>query len=261
MYENAPYSIRIGEKLLDLSTPVVMGILNATPDSFYAASRRQSEEEIRKRAEQILEEGGEIIDIGGYSTRPGASEVSEEEEMRRLRMAMSAVREVTGDAFLSVDTFRASVAEKLLDEFGPFIVNDVTGAQDPDMIPLIERTRVPYIYTFVGPMPETLPEAWRRLEALPDVIADPGFGFGKTLDENYEVMRNLAFFHHLHRPLLVGISRKSMIFRLLGCQPDEALNGTTALHAYCLNAGAHILRVHDVKVAKEVITIMKMLKK
>lgn len=259
MYENAPYSIRLGGKLIDLSSPVVMGILNATPDSFYAASRRQSEEEICKRTEQILEEGGTIIDIGGYSTRPGASEVTEEEEMKRLRMALKAVREVTKEAFLSVDTFRANVAERLLDEFGPFIVNDVTAAQDPDMISLIERTRVPYVYTFVGPLPETLPEEWLRLEALPDVITDPGFGFGKTLDDNYDVMRNLTFFHHLHRPLLIGISRKSMITKLLGCTAEEALNGTTALHAFSLRAGANILRVHDVKAAKEVITIMNKL--
>lgn len=251
-----PYSIRLGGQLIDLATPVVMGILNATPDSFYAASRRQSEEDIRRRAEQILEEGGTIIDIGGYSTRPGASDVAEEEELRRLRMAIRAVREVAKDAFLSVDTFRASVAERLLDEFGPFIVNDVSAAKDPDMIPLIERTRVPYVYTFVGPLPETLPAEWQRLEALPDIIADPGFGFGKTLDDNYDVMRNLAFFHHLRCPLLIGVSRKSMITRVLGCSPEEALNGTTVLHTLSLQAGANILRVHDVKVALETIQLM-----
>ena len=251
-----PYSIRLGGQLIDLTTPVVMGILNATPDSFYAASRRQSEEDIRRRAEQILEEGGTIIDIGGYSTRPGASDVAEEEELRRLRMAIRAVREVAKDAFLSVDTFRASVAERLLDEFGPFIVNDVSAAKDPDMIPLIERTRVPYVYTFVGPLPETLPTEWQRLEALPDIIADPGFGFGKTLDDNYDVMRNLAFFHHLRCPLLIGVSRKSMITRVLGCSPEEALNGTTVLHTLSLQAGANILRVHDVKVALETIQLM-----
>ena len=251
-----PYSIRLGGQLIDLTTPVVMGILNATPDSFYAASRRQSEEDIRRRAEQILEEGGTIIDIGGYSTRPGASDVAEEEELRRLRMAIRAVREVAKDAFLSVDTFRASVAERLLDEFGPFIVNDVSAAKDPDMIPLIERTRVPYVYTFVGPLPETLPAEWQRLEALPDIIADPGFGFGKTLDDNYDVMRNLAFFHHLRCPLLIGVSRKSMITRVLGCSPEEALNGTTVLHTLSLQAGANILRVHDVKVALETIQLM-----
>ena len=251
-----PYSIRLGGQLIDLTTPVVMGILNATPDSFYAASRRQSEEDIRRRAEQILEEGGTIIDIGGYSTRPGASDVAEEEELRRLRMAIRAVREVAKDAFLSVDTFRASVAERLLDEFGPFIVNDVSAAKDPDMIPLIEHTRVPYVYTFVGPLPETLPAEWQRLEALPDIIADPGFGFGKTLDDNYDVMRNLAFFHHLRCPLLIGVSRKSMITRVLGCSPEEALNGTTVLHTLSLQAGANILRVHDVKVALETIQLM-----
>ena len=251
-----PYSIRLGGQLIDLTTPVVMGILNATPDSFYAASRRQSEEDIRRRAEQILEEGGTIIDIGGYSTRPGASDVAEEEELRRLRMAIRAVREVAKDAFLSVDTFRASVAERLLDEFGPFIVNDVSAAKDPDMIPLIERTRVPYVYTFVGPLPETLPAEWQQLEALPDIIADPGFGFGKTLDDNYDVMRNLAFFHHLRCPLLIGVSRKSMITRVLGCSPEEALNGTTVLHTLSLQAGANILRVHDVKVALETIQLM-----
>ena len=251
-----PYSIRLGGQLIDLTTPVVMGILNATPDSFYAASRRQSEEDIRRRAEQILEEGGTIIDIGGYSTRPGASDVAEEEELRRLRMAIRAVREVAKDAFLSVDTFRASVAKRLLDEFGPFIVNDVSAAKDPDMIPLIERTRVPYVYTFVGPLPETLPTEWQRLESLPDIIADPGFGFGKTLDDNYDVMRNLAFFHHLRCPLLIGVSRKSMITRVLGCSPEEALNGTTVLHTLSLQAGANILRVHDVKVALETIQLM-----
>ncbi len=260
MYENTSYSIRIGGKLLDLTFPVVMGILNATPDSFYANSRNQCKEEICKRAEQILEEGGSIIDIGGYSTRPGATDVPEEEETRRLRTAIQAVREVASDAFLSIDTFRASVAERLLDEFGPFIINDVSAAQDPDMLPLVERARIPYVYTFVGVPQGVLPEAWKQLEPLVDVIVDPGFGFGKTLDQNYEVMRNLAFFHHLRRPLLVGVSRKSMITRLLECPTEEALNGTTVLHTVSLQSGANILRVHDVKAAKEAITLISKLR-
>ena len=262
--DKTTYSLNIGGRLLELTEPLVMGILNATPDSFYADSRKQTEADIALRARQIAEEGAAIIDVGGYSTRPGASEVSEEEELRRLRLALNIVKSEVPELVLSVDTFRASVVEKMADEYGPFIVNDVSGGIDPDMFSTVSRLGLPYVLTNVGStaLPLAFAESLSHLREMGqcDIIIDPGFGFGKTLDENYDVMRQLEAYQELGLPLLVGVSRKSMIYRLLDITPDKALNGTTVLHTLALQSGANILRVHDVKEAIEAIEIVSMVK-
>ncbi len=252
---------------MDFREPCVMGILNATPDSFFAASRMQLEKDVVRRALQILEEGGKIIDVGAVSTRPGAEYPDCATEMNRLRLALTAIRKVLPDAVLSVDTFRADVAWMCADEFGVAIINDVAGGADEAMFPTMARLGLPYVLTCgVGASPagsivrETL--LWLSQQLLKlremgvkDIIVDPGFGFGKTLEENYEVLHHLSDFALLNAPLLVGISRKSMIWRLLETTPEHALNGTTALHALCLHNGADILRVHDVKAAVEVVKL------
>ncbi|MDE6633684.1 MAG: dihydropteroate synthase [Bacteroidaceae bacterium] len=257
------YTLNVGGVLVDLSSPCIMGILNATPDSFFADSRRRTEAEVAERACRIVEEGGGIIDVGAVSTRPGASEVDEAEELNRLRPALAVVRRECPEAILSVDTFRAGVVERMYDEFGPFIVNDISGGADPEMFALVARLGLPYVLTHnlsaPSSFPFALPSLLSRLRELgqKDVIIDPGFGFNKTLEENYRLFGHLAAFHALRCPLLVGISRKSMIHRLLDITPAEALNGTTVLHTLALREGAHILRVHDVKAAAEVIKILQ----
>ena len=262
--DKTTYSLNIGGRLLELTEPLVMGILNATPDSFYTDSRKQTEADIALRARQIAEEGAAIIDVGGYSTRPGASEVSEEEELRRLRLALNIVKSEVPELVLSVDTFRASVVEKMADEYGPFIVNDVSGGIDPNMFSTVSRLGLPYVLTNVGStaLPLAFAESLSHLREMGqcDIIIDPGFGFGKTLEENYDVMRQLEAYQELGLPLLVGVSRKSMIYRLLDITPSEALNGTTVLHTLALQSGANILRVHDVKEAIEAIKIVSMVK-
>ncbi len=254
-------SLNLGGRLVELSEPVVMGIVNVTPDSFYAQSRTQTEGDIARRTEQILSEGGTMVDVGACSTRPGSEPASEEEETERLERALKVVRNVAPDAILSVDTFRARVAERMADKFGPIIVNDVTGGQDPEMFPLVARMGLPYILTDTGNRTLSMgfAQALAELRRLGqrDIIADPGFGFGKTLDENYQVMGELEAYRELDLPLLVGVSRKSMIYKLLGTTPDEALNGTTVLHTLALVAGAHILRVHDVAATVEAIRIVE----
>ena len=241
------YTINIHGRLLDLATPQVMGILNVTPDSFYAASRKQTEAEIAQRANQIMAEGGTIIDIGACSTRPGSQPVSEAEEMERLRFGLEVVRRELPDGVVSVDTFRPDVARMAVEEFGAGLVNDVSEGSDR-MFRMVSRLRVPYILMSVQPtvrgMLLSFAEKVQQLRdwGAADIILDPGFGFGKTMEENYQVM-NL--------PLLVGISRKSMVYRLFGCTPDESLNGTTVLNTIALMKGASILRVHDVKAAVE----------
>lgn len=261
MNDMPAYTLNVGGRLLDLSSPCIMGILNATPDSFFADSRRQTEAEVAERARRIVAEGGGIIDVGAVSTRPGASEVDETEELNRLRPALAVVRRECPDAMLSVDTYRAGVVQRMFDEFGPFIVNDISGGTDPGMFPLVARLGLPYVLTHNLPSPSSfpfaLPSLLSRLREFgqKDVIIDPGFGFNKTLEENYHLFGRLAAFHALRCPLLVGISRKSMIYRLLGTTPGEALNGTTVLHTLALREGVHILRVHDVKAAAEVIKI------
>ena len=272
-----PYTLNVNGRLIDLSTPQVMGILNVTPDSFYAPSRQQSEPDVARRVEQIREEGGAMIDIGAYSSRPGAGDVSCQEEIHRLRCGLSILRNVWPDAVVSVDTFRADVARMCVEEYGVGIINDISGGiMDPHMFDTVARLRVPYILTHMQGTPSTMQNKpyydnlveevfgffARRVELLHesgvcDVVIDPGFGFGKTLAHNYELMAHLEEFHSLNLPILVGISRKSMIYRLLNCEPEDALNGTTVLNTIALIKGAHILRVHDVRPCVEAIRIIK----
>lgn len=270
-----PHTINVQGRLLDLSKPRVMGILNVTPDSFYAASRKQTDEAISQRANEILLEGGDIIDLGAYSSRPGAADVSPEEEMERLGHALRIIRHEHPHAIISVDTFRAKVAERCIAEYGADIINDISGGElDPDMFSTVARLNVPYILMHMKGTPQTMQQAphydditrevmqyfGRKVDQLHemgvnDIILDPGYGFAKTLEHNYELLRNQHILHELGLPLLVGVSRKSMIYKLLGGTPNEALNGTTVLHTLSLMQGAHILRVHDVKEAVEVVRI------
>ena len=256
-----PYSINANGELIELSEPLVMGILNVTPDSFYASSRKENEEAIAERTTQIVQEGGSIIDIGAYSTRPGFTEVSEEEEMTRLRMALDIVRRVEPKAVLSVDTFRASVAERVVGDYGVAIINDVSGGTDEQMFSTVARLGVAYVLTDTHDTLLSVPfaEALTKLRELgqKDIILDPGFGFGKTLDDNYRILMQLEALRALELPILVGVSRKSMVWRLLETSPEHALNGTTVLHTLALERGANLLRVHDVAQATEVIKIMK----
>ncbi len=269
-------TINIQGQPYDLSQPRVMGILNVTPDSFYAESRKQSDEAILERAGQILLEGGDMIDIGAYSSRPGAADVSPEEEMERLARALRLIRNEHPHVIISVDTFRASVAERCVEEYGVDIINDISGGElDPNMFPTMARLNVPYILMHMKGTPQTMQQDphyddvtsevlqyfGRKVDQLHemgvnDIILDPGYGFAKTLDQNYELFRNQHALKELGLPILVGISRKSMIYRLLGTTPQEALNGTTVLHTLALQQGAHILRVHDVREAVETIKIV-----
>ena len=250
------YSINVQGRLMDFSEPQVMGILNVTPDSFYAASRMQTEQEIAERANQIMSEGGTIIDIGACSTRPGFQEISEEEEMERLRFGLGIVRREQPDGIISVDTFRPDVARMAVEEFGAGIINDVSEGS-ARMFRMVSRLRVPYILMSQQPtireMLLSFAEKVQQLRDLGamDIILDPGFGFGKTLEQNYQIMGELDKLQVMELPVLVGVSRKSMIYKLFGCTPDESLNGTTALNTFALMKGAAILRVHDVKEAVE----------
>jgi dihydropteroate synthase len=256
------YTIQIRGKLMDLSTPQVMGILNVTPDSFYAGSRVQTEAEIVQRCHQIVDEGASMIDVGGYSTRPGGTEVSEAEEMERLRFALAIIRRELPDAVISVDTFRPDVAKMTVEEFGADIINDVSEGSET-MYRLVSRLHVPYILMSQQPTLKTMLLSFaKQVQQLRDcgacdIILDPGFGFGKTLEQNYEIMNEMERLHVMNLPLLVGISRKSMIFKLLGVTPMESLNGTTVLNTISLMKGAHILRVHDVKQAVECVKIVR----
>ena len=244
-----------------MDEPKVMGILNATPDSFYAGSRKQTERDIAERADEIVAQGGTFIDVGAYSTRPGAQEVSVQEEMDRLRMALGVVRRVQPDVPLSVDTFRADVARMAVEEYGADIINDVSEGADADMFRMVSRLRVPYILMSVQKdLRNTLLAFAKKVQMLrdlgqKDIILDPGFGFGKTLDDNYRLMNEMDRLQVMQLPVLVGISRKSMIYKLLQTTQEEALNGTTVLNTVALMKGASILRVHDVKEAIETIRI------
>ncbi len=271
------YTINVRGRLLDLSKPMVMGILNATPDSFYSGSRKQTEAEIADRANQIVAEGGRIIDVGAFSTRPGgADEVSLEEETERLKRALEIVRREQPDAIVSVDTYRPLVARRCVEEFGADIINDVseggiTGIvgkeihEEGDMFETVAQLGVPYILMSVQPtlakMMQNFAAEVQRLRDLgaKDIILDPGYGFGKTLEQNYEIMSEAERLLALGLPVLVGVSRKSMIYRLVGGDPTTALNGTTVLHTVSLQKGASILRVHDVKEAFETIRIVQQL--
>ena len=264
-------------RLVSLREPQVMGILNCTPDSFFAGSRVQTEESIARRANQIIEEGGTMIDVGGFSTRPGGVEVPEEEEMRRLRFALPIVRREQPEAILSVDTYRPNVARMVVEEMGADIINDVseggiTGVVDTpleqttDEYPAIFRTvaalGVPYILMSVKPtihdMLLTMAREVQQLRDLgqKDIILDPGFGFGKTQEQNYDVLREMNRLSTLGLPILAGMSRKRMIFQPLGTNPDGSLNGTTVVNTLALMNGASILRVHDVKAAAEAVRLV-----
>lgn len=273
------YTINVKGRLLDLSEPQVMGILNVTPDSFYAGSRKQTEKEIALRADQIIDEGGTIIDIGAFSTRPGAAEVTSEEEMTRMRRALEIVRKQQPDAIISIDTFRPEVAKMSVEEFGADMINDVseggiTGIVNtpleqtsddtyPAMFRMVAQLGVPYILMSVQKdihdMMIGFAHEIQQLRDLgaKDIILDPGFGFGKTLEQNYKLMDEMDKLRELELPILVGISRKSMIFKLLGLTADESLNGTSVLNTIALQNGASILRVHDVKECVEVTKIVK----
>ncbi len=267
MHCTIPYTLDIKGSLFSLERPQVMGILNVTQESFYAASRTSSEEDIICRAKAMMENGASILDIGGCSTKPGLDPVSESEELRRLSAALEAIRNEFPNAILSVDTFRASVAAHCVREYGVQIINDVYGGNaDKRMFDTIADLQVPYVLTYDGaPWGKLMYDIAERIQRLRllgvnDIIVDPGFGFGKTLDENYYLMQHLEELHLFECPLLVGVSRKSMIYKHLGCTPEEALNGTTALHTIALMKGAHILRVHDVKAAIEAVKIVEKLK-
>ena len=270
------YTLNCNGKLLGLQTPQVMGILNVTPDSFYADSRQQTEEAIAGRTHQILDEGGTIIDVGACSTRPDSEPVTEAEEMERLRMALPIVKREVANAVVSVDTFRPNVARMVVEEYGVDIINDVGASADLsplqishhlplDMFRMVSRLRVPYIYmsrkSTVKEVMLDCAEAVDRLRSMgqKDIILDPGFGFGKTLEQNYEVFKGLERMQALNLPLLVGVSRKSMIWKLLGCTPAEALNSTTVLNTIALMKGASILRVHDVREAVECVKMTQQL--
>jgi dihydropteroate synthase len=242
-----------------------MGILNVTSESFYAQSRVLTTTTIAERAKEILNEGAAIIDVGGCSTKPGLAPVSEEEEMQRLATALSSIRDILPEAIISVDTFRASIAERCVREFGVQIINDVSGGEaDERMFSTVADLQVPYVLTSCKnrSLTYSLAESIDHLHLMGvnDVIVDPGFGFGKNLDENYHLMAHLEELHLLNCPILVGVSRKSMIYNLLGATPEESLNGTTVLHAISLMKGAHILRVHDVKAAAEAVKIVGKMK-
>lgn len=270
------YTLNCNGQLLDLSEPRVMGILNATPDSFFAASRSQTEAEIAERTQQILQEGATMIDVGACSTRPDSEPVSEQEEMQRLRFALPIIRKQAPDAVVSVDTFRPNVARMVVEEHGVDIINDVgapvnskqlSANNQETMFRMVSRLRVPYIYmSRKSTMKEVMLDSAKVVDMLrsmgqKDIILDPGFGFGKTVEQNYRVFGELERMQALHLPVLVGISRKSMIWKLLGCSLAEALNSTTVLNTLALVKGASILRVHDVKEAMECVKITQQLEK
>lgn len=275
------HTLNLRGKLYPLDEPKIMGILNVTPDSFFAESRTPDDEHIAQRVKRLMDDGADMIDIGGYSSRPGADDVSEEEEMDRLRRGLRIIRQLYPEVPVSVDTFRANVARMCIEEEGADIINDISGGMmDRQMFKTVARLGAPYIMMHMQGTPDTMQLAphydnlrrevmlyfAQRIDRLcqmgaKDIIVDPGFGFGKTVEHNYELMEHLEDFHIFHLPLLVGISRKSMIYKLLGGTPQTALNGTTVLNTISLLKGAHILRVHDVKEAVEAKRIVSACKK
>lgn len=260
------YTVNVGGRLLSTTEPLVMGILNVTPDSFFAGSRAREEGEIASRAHALVEQGAAIIDIGGCSTRPGGAMATEAEETERVRKALQVVRRELPEAVVSIDTFRPAVARMAVGEFGPCIINDVSTGQDADMFPTVAALRVPYILMSArANISDMLVEFADKVQQLrdlgqKDIILDPGFGFGKTLEENYTVLREMRKLEVLRLPLLAGLSRKRMVHQLLGTTADEALNGTTVLNTIALLNGADILRVHDVRQAVEAVAITRQLR-
>lgn len=269
--------INVNGELMDLSKPQVMGILNVTPDSFYASSRKQTEAEISERVRQILDEGASIIDIGAYSSRPDATHISQEEEMNRLRIGLDIIKSQHPNAVVSVDTFRSDIARMCVEEYGVAIINDISaGEMDADMFSTVAKLGVPYIIMHMKGTPQDMqihPQYEHLLKevfyyfskkiqqlrdlGVKDILLDPGFGFGKTLEHNYELMNHLEEFKLFEVPILVGISRKSMIYKFLGISPEDSLNGTSVLNTIALMKGANILRVHDVRAAVESIRIFE----
>ena len=274
------YSLNLRERLVTIDRPWVMGIVNITPDSFYGGSRAMDEQTLIGRVHRLLDEGADVLDVGACSTRPGSESVSEQGEMERLEWALGIIRREAPDAIVSVDTYRAEVAHRCVEEWGTDIINDISGGMlDKDMFATVARLGVPYVLMHMRGTPETMSSLtdyddvtadvleWmaRRIDELrqlgvADVIADPGFGFAKNLEQNYEMLARLNAFHALEAPLLVGVSRKRMIYTPLHCTADEALNGTTVVNTIALEQGAHILRVHDVKAAAEAVALTTLLR-
>ena len=270
----------MNDKLLDLCHPVVMGIVNVTPDSFYEPSRRTTEAEVLRAVERIVCDGGQIVDVGGYSSRPLADDVSEEEEIRRLSWGLELILREFPDVCLSVDTFRSAVARHVVEQYGVAMINDIGGGMlDEDMFATVADLQVAYVLMHMRGTPATMQQQTRygnvtaevirflaeRLHRLyelgvHDVLVDPGFGFAKTLEQNYRLLRDLPHFTLLEAPLLVGVSRKRMVYQLLDTDPQHALNGTTAVHMMALAGGASVLRVHDVKEAVEAVKVWRAVK-
>lgn len=281
MREVKPYSLNIKGRLVEINRPQVMGILNVTPDSFFTDSRSFDADAISHRVATMVAEGADMIDIGAYSSRSGAGEVSVIEEMQRLERGMAIMRKIAPSILVSVDTFRADVARYAVESLGVDMVNDISaGLLDDNMVATVAQLKVPYIAMHMRGTPATMSEMTQydnvvadvmrelsqrinefTLAGINDIIIDPGFGFAKTTEQNYELLQNLELFHELGYPLLVGVSRKSMIYRALGVTPDDALNGTTVVNTIALQAGASILRVHDVKQAVEAVKIMMLTNK
>jgi dihydropteroate synthase len=272
-------TLQIKGQLFLIDKPLIMGILNLTPDSFFSGSRSEtSKEMLILKASQMIQEGADILDLGGYSTRPGASEVTEEEEIKRVIPAVEWIAEAFPSVLISVDTFRSNVARASV-LAGAHLVNDISaGNLDSKMLETVGQLDVPYIAMHMRGNPKTMLEktnysdilveimnyfsekvASCKANGIKDIIVDPGFGFAKTVEQNFEILRNLEYFLALSLPILVGVSRKSMIYKTLGISPEEALNGSTALHMYALCKGANILRVHDITEAKETLNLYKQL--
>ena len=274
------YSLNLKGRLVTIDRPWVMGIINITPDSFYGGSRVNDETSLVNRVLTMIADGADVLDVGACSTRPGSEQVDARGEMERLQWALSIIRREAPDIILSVDTYRADVASRCVEEWGADIINDISGGTiDNDMFATVARLHVPYVLMHMRGTPETMATLtdyddvtadvleWmaRRIDVLrqmgvADVIVDPGFGFAKTLEQNYEMLARLNAFHALEAPLLVGVSRKRMIYTPLGCTADEALNGTTVINTIALQQGAHILRVHDVRAAVEAVKIISLLR-
>jgi dihydropteroate synthase len=275
-----PRYINAGGKLIDLETPKVMAILNITTDSFYKGSRYNSDKDILNAAAGMLEEGADILDVGGYSSRPGATDISAEEESKRVLNGIRLISRELPQAIISVDTFRAAIAREAITECGAHIINDISGGEaDKEMFPLVQKLNVPYIIMHMKGNPRTMQDnpvyddvvadilRWFgerifRLQTagVKDIILDPGFGFGKTTEQNFEILTRLSDFSVAGLPLMVGLSRKGMIWKTLGITPDDALNGTTVLNTVALTNGADILRVHDVKEAVQTVRLVSKIK-
>ena len=275
MYHFTPYNLTLRGSIVNINEPWVMGILNLTPDSFYSDSRCNESTMIEQRVNQIITEGAKIIDIGGYSSRPGANDITPDEEYSRLATGLDIIKRIAPNAIISVDTFRADVARRCVNNWGVDIINDISGGNlDAEMFDTVASLGVPYILMHMRGTPSTMQQFTQYNDATLDVINDlsqkvsilkekgvkdiiiePGFGLSKTLEQNYTLLNNLEKFHSLNAPLLVGVSRKSMIYNTLGGSPDTALNGTTVINTLAIAKGAHILRVHDVKEAVEAVKL------